>query len=63
MRGTHGWLIDGTPVEVIKSELNAAGKEELQVKPIGEETFPSGINPWVANYAVLDFNPLEEQAR
>lgn len=52
-----GWLADGMHVEVIKEKTNLIGLIEYQIKPVGEATFGSGVNPWIPRYMLFPTNP------
>lgn len=58
--GQQRYLSDGTPVEVIRGQSNEAGLNEVQIKPLGKETFESGVNPWIMECYLLSEPPYPE---
>lgn len=54
------YLVDGTPVEVIRTQIGASGLYEAQIKPVDKEAFESGVNPWIMECYLLSKPPYAE---
>lgn len=58
-----GYLADGLHVEVVDERTDVVGLVEYQIKPVGCETFASGINPWIRRYMLFPTNPTKSSAK
>lgn len=48
-----GTLLDGLVVEIVSEGRDECGFLYYQVKPVGKDSFDSGVNPWVRSFSIV----------